>query len=130
MLRILRAIAFTSFICLAAVSCDGGGGYKVSGKVTFAGNPVPKGQITFSPDTAQGNTGPSAVAQIVNGEYRTETGIAGGAYHIRIIGTDGKPTTTSGEELPEGKPLFEPFETSIDLPKENTTKDFEIPAKR
>lgn len=102
--------------------------YAVSGAVTHNGQPVPKGFITLEPDSEQGNSGPGGGAEIVNGRYDTkiEKGIVGGFYKVRITGTDGVPVTISGEELPDGKPLFKPYETKIDFPKETTTRDFEV----
>ena len=102
--------------------------YALSGAVTHNGQPVPKGFITLEPDSEQGNSGPGGGAEIVNGKYDTkiEKGIVGGFYKVRITGTDGVPVTISGEELPDGTPLFEPYETKIDFPKETTTRDFEV----
>jgi hypothetical protein len=107
--------------------------YHVSGNVTYDGKPVPKGFITFSPDTSKGNEGPGSGAPIENGTYDTSggKGTVGGPHRVRIVGYDGVPTTEQGEELPDGKPLFPPYETTVDLPKEqNHRHDFEIPASR
>lgn len=120
-----------SLVCVAGIGCGGGSGYQVSGKVTFKGQPVPKGYITFAPDASKGNKGPGGMAMIENGVYRTEPGkgVVGGPYQIRIVGMDGKPTKMSGEELLDGKPLFPPYETTLDLPTKNLEHDFEIPVK-
>jgi hypothetical protein len=128
-------------LCLAALiaMCAGCGGstdgpkrYPVSGTVTFNGQPVPKGFITLEPDSDKGNSGPGGGGEIVGGKYdtKTERGIVGGAYKVRITGTDGKPVTVSGEELPEGQPLFAPYETTVDFPADATVRDFEIPAPK
>ncbi|WP_425614781.1 hypothetical protein NA78x_004660 [Anatilimnocola sp. NA78] len=107
--------------------------YPVSGKVTFNGQPVPKGTIILEPDIERGNSGPGGGAEIVNGQYDTklEAGVVGGAYKVRINGTDGVPVTESGETLAEGKPLFPTYETVVEFAKEKTVKDFEVgqPAK-
>ncbi len=128
--------------CLAVLwigifpGCDGAGGgptrYALSGNVNFNGQPVPKGFITLEPDTEKGNSGPGGGADIVNGKYDTKTamGIVGGAYRVRITGTDGMPVTISGEELPEGKPLFPPYETTVDFPAQISVRDFDIPAQK
>lgn len=46
---------------------------------------------------------------------------------MKIVGYDGVPLTESGESLPEGRPLFPPYQTSIDLPKQAAEQNFEIP---
>lgn len=119
-------------IAMALCGCGGDSGpkrYQVSGTVTYDGKPVVKGTIYFSPDTESGNDGPGGIAVITQGQYRTEPsrGIVGGSHHVRIVGYDGVPATVEGEELPDGKPLFTPFETIIDFPREDTTEDFNIP---
>jgi hypothetical protein len=102
----------------------------VSGTVTYQGQPVPKGFVTLEPDSAAGNNGPGGGAEIVNGKYDTKVaaGVVGGSYKVRIVGTDGVKTTVSGEELAEGKPLFTPYETTVEFPQQTSVKDFEIPA--
>lgn len=103
--------------------------YEVSGSVTFDGKPVPKGFVTFSPDTEAGNSGPGGGAEIRDGVYRTADGkgVVGGPHRIRIIGFDGMARTESGEELADGASLFTPYETTIDFPDEDTVQNFEIP---
>ncbi len=103
--------------------------YQVSGTVSFAGQPVPKGFITFSPDTSLGNSGPGGGAAIVDGKYKTEPGkgIVGGAYVVRIVGYDGVATAAEGEELQDGKPLFVPYQSTVEFPAEDVTQDFEVP---
>jgi hypothetical protein len=102
--------------------------YEVSGNVTHDGQPVPKGFITFEPDADQGNSGPGGGADIVNGRFRTAAGkgVVGGPYLIKIVGYDGVPVTESGENLPEGKPLFAPHHTKVEFPKQNTQQDFDV----
>lgn len=128
-------IQATLLSILAVTSLGGCGGdsgprrYQVSGTVTYDGKPVVKGFIYFSPDVENGNDGPGGGAMINQGLYRTELskGIVGGSHHVRIVGYDGVPATVEGEELPDGKPLFTPFETIIDFPRSDTTEDFAIP---
>src|SRR5437899_12941205 len=75
----------------ALMGCSGKQGpqrYRVSGTVTFDGKPVPHGEILFSPDSAQGNSGPQGIAIIQDGKYDTAgtraPGIAGGATIVRV----------------------------------------------
>ena len=114
---------------LAAVGPGIPNPYEVSGTVTFDGKPLPKGFITFLPDTSKGNKGPGGGAPIVDGQYRTPAGkgVAGGPYIVKIVGYSGIATTAFGEELVDGPHLFAPFQTAVDLPKEDTNKDFTVP---
>lgn len=95
--------------------------YHVSGTVTYQGKPVPAGSITFQPDGTRGNAGPAGGAAIQNGKYDTRTsrkGTVGGPHIVQIEGLDG----------PDGNELFPEFTTTVDLPKQNTTQDFDVPA--
>ena len=67
--------------CLT-IGCGNEKTYRVSGKVTFKGQPVPEGRIFFMPDPSKGNKGPSGSAEIKNGRYDTDAGgrgVVGGA---------------------------------------------------
>lgn len=108
---------------------DGPQKYNVSGTITFDNKPISKGFITFSPDDSAGNKGPGGGAPIINGKYKTESGkgIVGGPHVVQIVGYDGMAATVEGEQLPDGKALFVPYFTTVNFPKENTVRDFEIP---
>jgi len=102
--------------------------YHVSGTVTFGGKPVPAGSILFEPDTTKGNQGPAGYAQIKDGKYNTQAGgrgTVGGPHRVRIMGLSG---VRIDEDSPEGVPLFPEYTTQVDLPKQNTTQDFDVPA--
>lgn len=122
-----------AILTMSANGCGGKGDgpqrYHVSGKVTFRGKPVPKGFITFRPDNSKQNTGPGSGAAIENGEYTLENGkgVVGGPYIVEITGSDGVPFEEEGEKVPDGKELFPKYTTSFSFPKEDTTKDFEVP---
>ena len=94
---------------------------RVSGTVTCAGRPVPHGEILFSPDGSRGNTGPQGIAAIVNGRYDT----AG----TRAPGTAGGPTVVrvTALESPRGGLIAE-HEFTVELPKEDSDRDIDIPA--
>lgn len=127
------ALALLSLSTVVVSGCgqanDGPQRYRLSGSVTYDGKPVVAGFVTFAPDTAKGNSGPGGGAPIRNGNYRTDAdkGIVGGPHKVRIIGYDGVKTIVEGEELTDGKPLFEPYEASINFPKQTSTQDFVIP---
>lgn len=99
----------------------------LTGTVTYKGQPIPAGTLTFSPDTAQGNSGHGSMAVIRDGKYTTRErlGLVGGPHIVRIEGYDG---IAHGDNL-DGKALFRPYEMSFDLPQESGVFDFEVPAK-
>jgi hypothetical protein len=103
--------------------------YDLSGAVTYRGKPVPKGYITFEPDTDKGNSGPGAAANIVDGKYATRPGqgTIGGPHIVTVSGFNGQPFEEYGVINPMGRPLFADHQLAIDLPKEAATKDLEVP---
>jgi hypothetical protein len=116
-------------VAILAVGCSGSGPRKVelSGKVTFKGQPVPAGFISFTPDFGQGNAGKEVrVVQIKDGGYDSSKeqnpGIYPGPTTIRIAGFDGKPIPL----FPQGKQIFNPHEIRDTL--EGGTRDFDVPA--
>ncbi len=132
--KLLCAAGFVAWWLLAAGGCGGGGGdgpprFDVSGSVTFNSQPVPFGRIVFDPDTAAGNKGPQGFAEIRDGRYDTRTGrgIVGGAHVVRISGF-GKDPKTGNEDNPVPA-LFPDYQTKVELPKQESTQDFEVPAK-
>lgn len=102
--------------------------YQVSGSVQYEGKPVPVGTIVFEPDSSKGNSGPACYAQITAGRYMSESGkgVIGGPHVVRIDGADGVPA----DEMPQGQPLFPEYQTTIDLPKADSTQDFVVPMSR
>ena len=83
----------------------------VSGKVTFDGEPVKTGQISFEPQ-GQGRIG---IAQIVDGAYQMppQQGPTPGKYTVRITADrpSGKPAQTTPEV--SGRPIGESYEQYI-----------------
>ncbi len=113
-------------LCVAALlaGCSVGDAqqrFRVSGKVTFDGKPVPHGEVLFTPDGSQSNAGAQGIATIENGHYDTQgsraPGVAGGPTVVRV-------TALSD---PKGTLLFE-HEFHVDLPQADTTHDIEISA--
>ena len=84
---------------LALVGCGGAvesgpPRFRLSGKVTFDGKPVPAGTIYFEPAT-----GPAGSAQIKDGQYDTANGMAGGADPVQpILDWPGRGITTHLKE--------------------------------
>lgn len=98
--------------------------HRVSGSVTYAGKPVPKGTISFDP-TADG---PMGFASILDGKYDTTQGggVRGGKYNIRVNAFNG----IAGPDLPFGQALFSEYTGSAELPAEDSTFDLSIPKKQ
>lgn len=131
----LALVPAAAMLCGAAVSVlllfagcggpDGPARFELSGTVTYGGQPVPAGEVAFEPDAAKGNAGPASYAQIQKGRYTTQPskGTVGGPHVVRITGMDGM---ASGE-LPEGRMLFFEYTTTAELPKQDSTRDFDVP---
>src|SRR5262245_7235027 len=96
--------------------------YRISGEVKFNGQPIPFGDVLFTPDGAKRNSGPQGIASIRNGWYDTATsggkGIAGGPTVIRITGLTGL-----------GGPLLCEYEMRVDLPRADSTHSIDVPKK-
>jgi hypothetical protein len=130
-------IAACLLAALTAAGCGRAGSgperHQVSGTVSFAGRPVPRGRIEFEPDAARGNRGPVGVARIVDGRYQTERrfGAVPGPQTVRISGSDGVTRSLPGEGWtdPDGTPLFTDHVEAIDLPAGVATVDFAVPAR-
>lgn len=124
----LRAILFSGLLLAMLSGCgpDGPVKYTIRGTIKMQdGKPVPAGEISFEPDGTAGNAGPGAMAQIKNGNYSLprDQGVVGGKYSVIITPFDGVPF---GESL-QGKPLRQvPYTEKVDLPKEDSVKDFSI----
>ncbi len=118
--------------CLAAAGCGGDGirRHRVTGKVTFDGEPVPAGTIYFNPDVAAGKDGPPGFAAIVDGAFdtRAERGRGPIAGPHRILVDGHVPPPPGGQADAGGKLLFQRFELKKDLPAADSTLDVEVPA--
>jgi hypothetical protein len=121
-----------AIISLVMLGCgtDGPQRYRLQGTITYDGKPVPAGTIIFEPDASQKNDGPQGLATIHDGVFdsaRGGKGTVGGPHRVTILGCDG---TSISETSPQGKPLFEPYITTADLPKKNGKLDFDVPSAK
>ncbi|UUO07194.1 hypothetical protein M4951_02515 [Blastopirellula sp. J2-11] len=99
--------------------------YRVSGHVTFRGEPVPAGSIIFTPDTQKGNAGPQGTARIINGNYDTTDagrGTVGGPHQVHVIATDSNLSADAELVGPLAEHTFD-----IDFPQDATIQNLEIP---
>ena len=71
MSRKSHGLPLGALLLLGACSGQGTDRFDVSGTVTFNGQPVPAGQVVFSPDLSKGNDGPQGYAEIHGGRYDT-----------------------------------------------------------
>jgi hypothetical protein len=122
MLRLLSLSL--SVVVLIALGCADSGPkrYRISGEVKVDGTPIPFGEVIFTPDAKQKNSGPQGKAPIKDGHFDTDSaggfGIGGGPTIVRVNGMSG----------PGGKTLCE-YETILDLPQQSSTKDIVVPGK-
>ena len=112
--------------------CSSGGDeltrHAISGEVTFQGNLVPHGLLTFEPDSSQGNTGPASQANIQNGTFAVpaQRGVIGGSYLVRLSGYKAG-AGQAGADDNWGDPLFEDLELRLNLPANKSVHDFHLP---
>lgn len=101
------------------------GRYTVSGTITFDGKPVPEGGVAIEPDSAAGNRGPRAEAEIRNGRFQTapSKGAIAGPVIIEAWGADGVET----KESPIGMVLFNNYRLKMTLPEKSSTLDIAVP---
>jgi hypothetical protein len=131
-MRRRRAWLLAILLGVAPLCCGGCGErgpvrYKLSGTVTYAGQPIKVGMIVFEP--AAGNTGPGESAKIVDGRYETPKGLVPGVMKATIQGCDGIPYEVPGEGInANGKELFAPYATTVDMPAADLEKSFDVPA--
>lgn len=137
--RCLPAVRLVPALLLltALAGCGGNGLSRISGKVTFAGKPIPAGKIYFIPDGGKGNKGATGYADIKDGAYDTSAaggmGAEKGPMLVAIEGFDPAAPEVVDKaaapgEAPTKPPLFPRYQTAADLPGGTTTKDFDVPA--
>lgn len=99
---------------------------EVSGTVTFKGQPIPAGDVSFTPEVSVAG-GQLQMYMVKDGKYdSTETpgmGLLPGKYKVRINGYDGK-------QIPNfysGKQIFNAVEEQIEITAGKMSKDFVVP---
>jgi hypothetical protein len=121
-LNCLRLVVLLTAGALLGCGKDGPKSYRVSGTVKLDGQPIPYGEVLFTPDAKEHNSGPQGIAEIHDGQFDTNLvggkGMAGGPMIIRVNGMSG----------PGGKTLCE-YELKVDLPREDTAHDIDVPKK-
>jgi hypothetical protein len=131
-----RAVAIGCGLMIAAIAgCSGETGpqrYRVQGTVTYDGQPLQFGRISFVPDAAKGTKGPPGYALVREGRYDTDAvngkGAVPGAIRVLITGYD-----LSAPEEEEALPnLFtdHPIEITIEPSRSAIVHDFVVEKRR
>lgn len=121
------AILVSSAVLLCGCGSQSDPRFDVSGSATFAGNPIPSGSILFEPDAAKGNHGPAGFATIKDGKYDTAVdgkGTIGGPHIVKLLASN----VGSNVRGAMAASLFSDYHTPVDLPKETSTQNFDVPA--
>lgn len=123
----LRCLACCGALLLAGCGEQGPRQHHVAGQVTWRGQPVPAGMVTFTPDARQGNSGPQGFAPIRAGRYSTREdgrGPGSGPHLVAVIGYDGRQPT---DESPMGRLLFEGHQFPYAIPEAASSLDIPVP---
>ncbi|MCC9606519.1 hypothetical protein LOC68_17450 [Blastopirellula sp. JC732] len=124
------AIALLAAACGACAPADNGPRrYRMQGEITYDGQPLPAGRISFAPDTEQGNSGPGGYADIVDGYYDTNNngkGVVPGPHNVRIEGYDGQPSPKN-DFYRYGTMVFRVHREQIEVPEKASTHNFDVP---
>jgi hypothetical protein len=130
--RILGCLMTAAIVAACSAGCGGDKTNRISGQVTFNGQPVPAGKIYFMPDGSKGNSGATGYADIKDGNYDTSsTGGMGTVSGPMIVAIEGLDPSAPGKATPDDpevtvKLLFPRWETELDV-SGDTTKDFVVP---
>lgn len=127
--RLFGVIGLLIFFALSGCSQgDSQTRFRVSGTITYDGQPVNFGEVLFTPNGAKGNSGAQGIATISNGRYDTSgsraPGVAGGPMIVRVTASKDaqgtllseqefeldlpsrtRPTTSSSKRAPSQPPL-------------------------
>lgn len=131
----MRSTPFTvAALALIAIGCGDSGRYRVSGRVTFDGQPVPTGAVTFLPLGGGDRDRSAGFCRIESGQFDSRGGRSPmeGRHRVMITGFDGNAYTSKigdlVEDHPEGRPLFATHVVEVDIPRaQGTVLDFEVP---
>lgn len=114
-------------LLLVMVGCDSKPKLtEISGTVTFKGQPIPAGDVSFTPEVSV-TGGQLQMYMVKDGKFDSAqtpgTGLLPGKYKVRINGYDGK-------QIPNyfsGKQIFNAVEEQIEITAGKMTKDFVVP---
>ncbi len=125
-------------LAFALAGCGGGSEierFPMTGAVTFEGQPVVYGAISFHPDQSQGNSGPVGEAEIVDGHYDTAVAggqsVVGGQLIARITAYPSRPVEAADELAALETEAVAPLFVDYAMPCEyiGAPWDFDVPAE-
>ena len=133
----LLGSALAVIVLLAGCGGDHVETYPLTGAITYQGEPIPRGYIVFEPKADAGNSGPGTQAEILDGRYTMlkGLGVIGGPHTVHVYGYDGQPVEIpsgpDGQTMTStmGRPLFTGYSFDLDLPREASEHDIEVPAQ-
>lgn len=124
-------------LLLVAITCTGCGKrdrFDVIGQVTFDGQPVPAGTVTFIPLGKEPAGRVAGFAPIRTGRFATREGRSPGSgpHRVMVNGCDGVPYESRlgdvVDQHPMGKDLFTSHAIEVDLPaKSGFVLDVAVP---
>lgn len=116
----------TAFALATVAGCLGDSAGTVTGNVTFNGQPLDKGQITFSPS---GPTGGTAGAEITAGKYKVQE-LAPASYQVSVEAIPELKIVMPGDPETKRTLTDEEIRARIDpLPRDTTGKQQSIDVK-
>ncbi len=119
--RFLTATLLLGIVALAG--CDSSGPVKLTGQVTYDGQPVEMGAISF--EDAEGRT-PSAEGAIINGKYEV-LDVPRGNKRVKITGQRKTGKSTPAYAGDPNSPMIEETEAYIPAQyNDNTTLTYEV----
>ena len=104
---------------------------EISGTVTFKGQPIPAGDVNFTPDVSISG-GQSRMYMVKDGKYDSAQkqkdgsvpgGLLPGKYKVRVAGYDGKQVPM----FMDGKQIFNAIELEMEIGTGKVTQNFEVP---
>lgn len=131
-----RRLAATAlaFVSIASAGCGKQKRFDVTGQVTFDGQPVPAGTVTFIPVGASKAEAGTGFARIRTGRFATREGRSPGSgpHRVMVNGCDGVPYESrlgdAVDQHPMGKDLFTSHMVEVDLPaKSGFILDIAVP---
>ena len=131
----LAGMGAVLFSLILLAGCDGGlKRVPMSGKVTYAGQPVADGQIRFVPES--GTEMPITTEPIVEGRYNTKSsgGVPPGVYLVAILAYHPDDPIPTGPGAPQRRQLLpakynnrSELEITIKEGQKGFDYDFELP---
>lgn len=118
------SVALTLIFC--GVGCSRVDRWDLSGNVTHGGKPIAEGHLAF--DSIQPGTG-GGFAHILNGKYDTRhegRNHPGGLHRVTVVGYKGLANPKNPDS--DVVQLFPAYEVEVELPKRNSTMNFDVPA--